>query len=430
MSGIRTIRRTPSYRRLHRSSGNDLAFVDLDGHRRYLGAFDTPESREKYHRLIAEWEAAGGILPPKPEEISVAELTTMFLVWADGYYLKHGKATSEPANIRLAVRPLTQLYGRSNAAEFGPKAMKVVRQAMVDKGWCRRQVNHQVNRIKRMFKWAVAEELLPSSVHHGLLAVTGLKRGRCEARETGAVRPVEENLIEPVKQHVSKQVVAIIELQLLTGARPGEIVIMRPCDIDRTQPVWVYRPSEHKTEHHGHDRVIFIGPKAQGILSSYLLRPGVNYCFSPAEADQDRREARHKERVTPPSYGNSPGSNQKEQPRKKPGSHYTTQSYGRAIRDACFKAFPLPEALARGEKETHKAHKARLTKEQYDQVQAWYAAHYWHPHQLRHNYATSVRKQYGLEAAQVLLGHSSADVTQVYAERDMGRATQVAAKIG
>ncbi len=63
-------------------------------------------------------------------------------------------------------------------------------------------------------------------------------------------------------------------------------------------------------------------------------------------------------------------------------------------------------------------------------LKEWRRAHHRRPHQLRHNYATNVRREFGLEAAQILLGHSSADVTQIYAERDMGRAARVAAKIG
>ncbi len=43
---------------------------------------------------------------------------------------------------------------------------------------------------------------------------------------------------------------------------------------------------------------------------------------------------------------------------------------------------------------------------------------HWHANQLRHSKATEVRRQFGLEAAQVSLGHAKADVTQVYAERD------------
>jgi hypothetical protein len=41
-----------------------------------------------------------------------------------------------------------------------------------------------------------------------------------------------------------------------------------------------------------------------------------------------------------------------------------------------------------------------------------------------------VRRAYGLEAAQVLLGHARADVTQVYAERDGRLAFRVAREIG
>jgi integrase len=54
----------------------------------------------------------------------------------------------------------------------------------------------------------------------------------------------------------------------------------------------------------------------------------------------------------------------------------------------------------------------------------------WHPNQLRHTAATEFRSKFGLEAAQVLLGHSKADTTQVYAERDLKKAADVARKIG
>ena len=55
---------------------------------------------------------------------------------------------------------------------------------------------------------------------------------------------------------------------------------------------------------------------------------------------------------------------------------------------------------------------------------------YWSANQLRHSRATEVRRRYGLEAAQVALGHARADVTQVYAERDLALAEQIALEIG
>ena len=54
----------------------------------------------------------------------------------------------------------------------------------------------------------------------------------------------------------------------------------------------------------------------------------------------------------------------------------------------------------------------------------------WSPNQLRHSAATEIRRQFGLETAQVALGHAAADITQVYAERDLVLAVEVMRKIG
>ena len=60
----------------------------------------------------------------------------------------------------------------------------------------------------------------------------------------------------------------------------------------------------------------------------------------------------------------------------------------------------------------------------------WRAKNCWSPNQLRHAAGTEVRRLFGLEAAQVILGHAKADVTQVYAERDQALAAEVMRKIG
>jgi site-specific recombinase XerC len=73
---------------------------------------------------------------------------------------------------------------------------------------------------------------------------------------------------------------------------------------------------------------------------------------------------------------------------------------------------------------------ARLTDEQRAALTEWRSEHHWHPNQLRHTHGTRVRREYGLEAAQVVLGHAWAAVTQVCAEADMAQAVQVAAEIG
>lgn len=101
------------------------------------------------------------------------------------------------------------------------------------------------------------------------------------------MRPVPQELVDAVRPFVSRQVWAMIELQLLMAARPGEISRVRPGDIDRSGRVWVHRPAEHKTAWHGHQRAIYIGLRAQAALTPFLLRPAEAYCFSPAEADTE-----------------------------------------------------------------------------------------------------------------------------------------------
>jgi len=223
---------------------------------------------------------------------------------------------------------------------------------------------------------------------------------------------VPEEYVDALKPHVSKQAWAIIELQRLTGMRSGEVLIMRGCDLDMTGELWLYAPSSHKTEHHGHSRVIELGPKAQKIVEPFLKQNLQAFLFSPADAvaDQQAEKRKHrKSRVQPSQRDRS-----KPKPKLKPGDRYTTDSYRRAIARACEKAWPVPDEI---EKEA-------------ERVQAWRKAHYWHPHQLRHNYATRIRKEYGVEAARILLGHRSAVVTELYAEIDRGRVRDIVAKVG
>jgi hypothetical protein len=73
MEPARRSRPIPSYRRLRRKCGTDLAFIDVGGKRRYLGAYDTPESRQEYHRCVAEMQLAGD-LPTPAESIIRAQV--------------------------------------------------------------------------------------------------------------------------------------------------------------------------------------------------------------------------------------------------------------------------------------------------------------------------------------------------------------------
>src|SRR5215217_3150172 len=63
----------------------------------------------------------------------------------------------------------------------------------------------------------------------------------------------------PGEEALPPPVAAMVELQLLTGARPQEVMTLRPADVhDRGTGVWHYVPRAHKTEHHGRGRVVVL----------------------------------------------------------------------------------------------------------------------------------------------------------------------------
>jgi hypothetical protein len=153
----------PKYRK-HRASGQ--AVVTIAGVDHYLGPHGTKASRLEYDRLIGEWLAAGRQLPiGSSEGITVTELIARYWPYAKKHNRKDGKCTREAPGIKCALKPLRELYGKQPAVEFGPLALKVVRSHFVEKGNSRQYANRQSQRIVRMFKWAVQEELIPSAVH-------------------------------------------------------------------------------------------------------------------------------------------------------------------------------------------------------------------------------------------------------------------------
>jgi integrase len=204
------------------------------------------------------------------------------------HYRKHGQPTSEVQSVRDVLKRLNKLYRSTFANEFSPRKLKAVRDAMIAEGLARSTINHGVGRIRRMFRWAVGEELVPPTVLLGLEAVTDLQYGRSAARETELVRPVPDAWIDVVKPHVSCQIWGLIQFQRTTGARPGETLIIRACDLNTTGRIWEYRPASHKTEHHGKTRVVLIGPQGQEVLRPFLTPDLNRYLFCPRVAVAQR----------------------------------------------------------------------------------------------------------------------------------------------
>jgi integrase len=389
----------PKYRRQLGASGEERAFVVLGGRRVYLGPYGTPESKERYARAVAEWEAADRRVPiEKGEAVTVVELAAAFWDHAQAYYRRpDGSPTEELANFKPILALMRDLYGETPAAEFGPKRLRALRQKLIERGGARGYINSSIARLKRVFRWAVAEEMVSPVVHQALEAVPGLRRGRSEARETAPVRPVAEKDIEAVLPYLSEELRAVARLQLLSGARSGEILAMRPADLDMSGAVWTFTPADHKNAHRDHARTIFLGPQAQDVLRPFLADCGLlGYVFSPRRAEERRLARRHAERRTPATYGNVPGSNRTRNPKRRPGERYKPRAYAHAVRRACERAGVNP----------------------------------WHPHRLRHAAGTRFRREFNIDVARALLGHRTLRVTDTYAEIDAAKAVEVMAKIG
>lgn len=353
---------TPRYRK-HKATGQ--AVVVLDGKTFYLGPHGTKASKLQYDQLIGEWLANGRHLPAQQGEIlTVTKLAATYLKFAKGYYVKNGKTTDELGCVKVALRHLRLTYGNVPVTEFGPLSLMSLQDRMIEHGNCRSYINSQIGRIKRVFRWGVARELAPVSVYESLRAVAGLRKGKTKARESKPILPVDNATIETTIKYLPNPVIAdMIRFQRLTGCRPGELMSIRPRDIDREYQIgiWLYYPESHKMEHKDRHRVIVIGPQAQSVLSKYLLREEDEHCFL-------RRNRQPFERW----------------------------HYAQRIKYACKKAGVEP----------------------------------WAPNRLRHAAATQIRKLHGLEAAQVVAGHAQANVTQIYAERDLEKAIEIMREVG
>ncbi len=379
--------RTPSYRH-HKPSGQ--AFVEIDGRRYYLGKFELPETKQAYLRIIREWLAGGYRLPVAPEKITILELADAYLDHAAVYYGKpSGGHTSTYTVIEMALRGVLKLYGNVPAVQFGPNALRAVRQTWIDRGNAIATINSYANAVRGMFKWGVANEMIPLETHAALCRLAGLRRGRGVGKDPKQRIPAPAAAVELVIPHLPRQLQAVVRLLLYTGARPSEVLNLKRGDIDITGDVWVAIIREHKTSYKGIERRLFFGPRAQTVLRPFLLRSDLSYLFSPKEAIQDTHATATVHRRP----------NQKPSPRKTErclGDCYTHASLNKAVRRVC----------------------------------AAHGIEVWTPYQLRHLAATTIEATADLQTASAILGHSGLEITQVYVHRDNKTAAAWAATHG
>lgn len=217
--------------------------------------------------LRARLEAAVAVdAPVKPDRLTVETLFTLYLAHAEkAYNGRHGRKNLN--TIRQSFEPMTLLYGAEHPDSIRSLQLRAVRQWWIERGNARTTIATRIQTLHRAWTWAAAVDLLTAE----LPRIEPVRFGH--APDSPKIGPVALELVEATLPHCSPIVGIMLKTMLLTGMRPGECCDMRGQDIDRSRPIWVYRPPLHKTRWTGKDRDIFIGPRAQLLLTP-LLKPG------------------------------------------------------------------------------------------------------------------------------------------------------------
>lgn len=415
-------------RRFH-VSGQSI--VTFNSRTYYLGKHDSPESLARYAVLLAKYQAGGLKMP---EDFSMGDIepqiqamlgasqagliqeqqdnSPILVSHVTALYREHLKekypnGSQERNRYQQLADHLDSLYGDCLVSDFGPVKLKEFRANLVENGmpgkrvWkkkvvkplARKYINRLTNSVITMFDYAVAGEIVDIAKVQQLRSLTTLRNGQTTAPETEKVKPVPIEHVRATAEHLSPIIKAMLRIQVATGMRPGELVIMRPCDIDRTGENWIYVPSKHKTGWRGKEKAIPIIGDARDAVTDFLQRRHDSFCFSPKEAMEWRRAVAAANRTTPMSCGNRKGTNLKKDPKRTPRDRYDTASYRQAIQ--------------RAQKNAGVPH--------------------WTPAQCRHLAASTIRAALGgLDDARALLGHSTALMTSHYAQESLEAAVRAA----
>lgn len=437
--------RTPTYRLVKRTK---QAVTTIAGHDHYLGDYGSPESRLKYDRLIGEFLSQGRVISGRAllTGQTITEIIAQYWRYCESYY-----KVQSLRSIRTALKLLNERYGPTPVGEMKPLMIVALRDAMITRKvtrWnprkrvyfelprtmARKTINAYIVQHKLLFKWASANSLVSSEVAMAIMNIKRLKPGRSKARDTARVLPVEDHIVDATLPYMSNVHAAMARVQRLTGMRSGECCIMRACDIDMSNVgTWRYRPADHKSAHHGHDRVVIIGPQAQDIIRPFFKSDLRAYLFTPAESfaslrDQ-RRQRRRRERHAEQTERNAAGDKTRirfvtdeDYEKERAAQARKRRRKGLPVRN--FAAHVTPVQYANGIANAIREANADRLKSGHEPIPAW------HSHQTRHTFATNLRAAGGLSLVSTSLGHQHDDTTEIYAERDYEAVAKLLAEVG
>lgn len=379
---------------VHKQSGRSR--VRIEGKTIWLGKAGSKIAAENYKQVLGVWGANGGKLPddfalnptrviPTVETDAPVFLTVGDLVMQALNDTGAGKTPKELRKVcrwwRLrAVATALEPYASLPAVDFGPKLLKQVADGLADgQQRTKKYVREIVSEIRRLFADAVALEELPAE---RLVALQALKLRDVAGKKSKRRQPVPQADIDSTCDHLPPVVADLIRFIALTGCRPSEAMKATRQQFDSTRGrTWVWEIPEHKTQDHGIERVVAIGPRCQKILQRWWAGKNDN---DPVFSRHDLERAKTSSTV---------------KMRKLRTSHQ------------CFQQEDLRQRVTRA------AVKAGISR--------------WTPYRLRHTGLTNARKHGGLDAAQSRGGQvDSQTVERHYAPPDITKQEQFAADFG
>lgn len=348
--------------------------------RKFTLGRDQIKAEQRRAELLGQWQ--DNALPTAKDWLpTIVEVVDAYSAHMQVHYQTQPRSWSRG---KAAMKELNQHYGKMRVQDFTVLNLDRLRTKVntPDKNgnyrFCRGEVNKLVTNIQRCLKWAVSKGMCPVAVYQACLTLEPLQRGRCEARETEKVGPVSRADIDAIQGLVPADVWAMVQLQLLTGARPGEVCQLTAGMIDRSEAVWSAEIVDNKMAYRNQRRFLFFGPQAQALLLPYLLRGADEALFKPGWRPSEK-----------PSWS-------KQSPGRRDIPQYTTDLYNTVVSRACKRAG----------------------------IDAWTV------NQLRHTRATELKKRYGLESTAAVLGHKAPETSLIYAEQDWAEASRIAGEMG
>ena len=378
---------------------------------------DKATAHERHGWLVDAWLATGRKSLPSPTAypwksavVAPAFVDVRLIV---ARYIKQQRADARQTdgslrdryNLLAAMNVLRDALKTKNMLALWAGDVEAVARAMIRKKWAYATIRDRLRHVRQAIQQCVKQGVLPMAALAHLTLVAKVKKSTPGIARRRKVRPVADDVVDATRPHLNRHVCGIVDVLRWTGARPSEICSLRVCDLVRTGPVWTCVLDAHKMAHREtadgseRQRELFFGPRAQAALAPFLAgrRRLDAFIFDPRDAEAERRARLHAERKTSIGDGNTIGSNRKERPLVTIGERYTAGTLRRAIQRVC---------------------KAQT-------IDAW------HPYQLRHSAATRIRREAGIEAAALALGHDDAALTAaVYAVADRGQALDVMARVG